>query len=307
MVLKPVKIEQLARALSSGAEEWGHTMVHDFVLDALFETEALKVADAEQPFWYTSGKFGPFYVNTHFLYGSAAAANGLLTTIEEATACPLVLPHKLLRACHEQLEQSAIYRGLLDLMVEAVKDLDFDFISGGERRDFFFSIPLAERLDVPHLSILKDGRCFISEARFAHTRQLEKRALAGQRALHVADLVTEASSYFRAWLPALEELGAVISDTLAIVDRQQGGAEALADAGIRLHCLLKINDQSMDSALEKGLIDAAQREAIRGFMADPDAYMRHFLAAHPDFLEREAQRDAKTAERVARCRSLGFA
>jgi len=30
----------------------------------LFETNALKIAPAEKPFWYTSGLIGPYYINT---------------------------------------------------------------------------------------------------------------------------------------------------------------------------------------------------------------------------------------------------
>ena len=35
----------------------------------LFTTKALKISGSETPFWYTSGTFGPFYINTHYLFG----------------------------------------------------------------------------------------------------------------------------------------------------------------------------------------------------------------------------------------------
>ena len=56
------------------------------IISWLFETDAVRVCPEGQPFWYTSGKLGPFYINTQFLYGSEAAANSLLKTIEEACA-----------------------------------------------------------------------------------------------------------------------------------------------------------------------------------------------------------------------------
>ena len=56
------------------------------IISWLFETDAVRVCPEGQPFWYTSGKLGPFYINTQFLYGSEAAANALLKTIEEACA-----------------------------------------------------------------------------------------------------------------------------------------------------------------------------------------------------------------------------
>ena len=56
------------------------------IISWLFETDAVRVCPEGQPFWYTSGKLGLFYINTQFLYGSEAAANSLLKTIEEACA-----------------------------------------------------------------------------------------------------------------------------------------------------------------------------------------------------------------------------
>ena len=36
------------------------------IINALFDTRAIRVCSPEEPFWYTSGLFGPYYVNTHF-------------------------------------------------------------------------------------------------------------------------------------------------------------------------------------------------------------------------------------------------
>ena len=39
------------------------------IISWLFETDAVRVCPEGHPFWYTSGKLGPFYINTQFLYG----------------------------------------------------------------------------------------------------------------------------------------------------------------------------------------------------------------------------------------------
>ena len=33
------------------------------IVSWLFETDAVRVCPEGQPFWYTSGKLGPFYIN----------------------------------------------------------------------------------------------------------------------------------------------------------------------------------------------------------------------------------------------------
>ena len=42
------------------------------IIEALFATNAIRVAPENQPFWYTSGRLGPFFINTHFLLENEA-------------------------------------------------------------------------------------------------------------------------------------------------------------------------------------------------------------------------------------------
>ena len=43
------------------------------------------------------------------------------------------------------------------------------------------------------------------------------------------------------------------------------------------------------------------------FIDDPDAFMRSFLLAHPDFLANELAKGGKSAQRAQLCISSGFA
>ena len=44
------------------------------LLEALLETEALRLPPPGEVFWYTSGTVGPYYINTENLYGGPTAA-----------------------------------------------------------------------------------------------------------------------------------------------------------------------------------------------------------------------------------------
>jgi len=61
----------------------------------LFNTGAVRVCPEGKPFWYTSGTIGPYYINTHFLYGSERKALELLETIDAIKADRLGCPGKL--------------------------------------------------------------------------------------------------------------------------------------------------------------------------------------------------------------------
>ncbi len=277
------------------------------IIPWLFETDAVRVCPHDRPFWYTSGKLGPFYINTHFLFGSEEDANALLSQIEAAAAGDrLHFAEAVWPAIERQLAANAIYAQLIDRLCEAARALPADFISGGERRDFFFSLPVARRLGLGHLSIFKDLTTVYDAPGQPGVRG-EDAGLAGRRSLHVADLITVASSFVRAWIPAVEALGAQIACSLAVVDRDQGGAQILKDAGCPLTSLVTVTPALFEQAREQGRITDAQLRLVRSFMRDPDQFMRDFLVEHPHFLTDELRRGGKSAQRAQLCIDSGFA
>lgn len=277
------------------------------IISWLFETDAVRVCPEGQPFWYTSGKLGPFYINTQFLYGSEAAANSLLKTIEEACAGEkLAFYDKVWADISAQLASCPIYAQLIDLLTEAAAKLDVDFVSGGERRDFFFSMPVARKLGLGHLSIFKDLSCVYTD-KDGVSMDAAQAGLAGKKSVHIADLITVASSYIRAWIPAVESLGAKIAYSLAVVDRDQGGSDILAKAGCPLTTLVTIKPELFEQAKALGRITDAQVALVNSFIADPDKFMHDFLVAHPDFLAGEIAKGGKSAQRAELCIASGFA
>ena len=276
------------------------------IISWLFETDAVRVCPEGQPFWYTSGKLGPFYINTQFLYGSEAAANALLKTIEEACAGEkLAFYDKVWADISAQLESCPIFSQLIDLLTEEARKLDVDFVSGGERRDFFFSMPVAKKLGLGHLSIFKDLSCVYTDANGVSMDPAQAN-LAGKKSVHIADLITVASSYIRAWIPAVEALGAKIAYSLAVVDRDQGGSEILEKAGCPLTTLITIKPELFEQAKKLDRVTDAQVELVNSFIADPDKFMHDFLVAHPDFLANEIAKGGKSAQRAELCIASGF-
>lgn len=277
------------------------------ITDYLFETNALRVSDPEKPFWYASGTLGPFYVNTHFLIESEEKANQLLALIEEAAASDRTdFLTKILPFVKEQYETCESYKLVIDLIVAKAKELDFDIISGGERRDFFFSLMPAYLLGKPHLSIFKDGETFFSENVSEKAVKVSSGDLSGKKSLHIADLITEASSYTNAWIPSLRGVGATITDTIAVIDRLQGGEANLAKEGVNMYTFTKIEPSLFDEAEKKGIITSAQKAMVADFIASPIDYMKAFLIAHPDFIDAQIALGGKPKQRAEMAISRGY-
>ncbi|MER3410121.1 MAG: orotate phosphoribosyltransferase [Thermoleophilia bacterium] len=72
-------------------------------------------------------------------------------------------------------------------------------------------------------------------------RRLEGVFLPGQRACLIEDVVTSGGAAVEA-VAALRDAGLVCQVAVCVVDRQEGGAEALADQGVRLHALFTASD-----------------------------------------------------------------
>ncbi len=274
------------------------------IISWLFETDAVRVCPTDQPFWYTSGKLGPFYINTHFLFGGEDAANELLALIESADRA--VFFETVSARIDAQLACCPIYSQLIDLLADAARTLPADFISGGERRDFFFSIPVARKLNMGHLSIFKDLSSIYTNADGVSVPGPQAN-LSGKRALHIADLITVASSFLRTWIPAVESLGARIAYALAVVDRNQGGAKVLKAAGCPLTALVTVGPELFEEARALGRISDEQLSLVLDFIDDPDAFMRRFLLSHRDFLANELACGGKRAQRAELCILSGFA
>ena len=85
------------------------------------------------------------------------------------------------------------------------------------------------------------------------------------------------------------------------IDRQQGGASKLEDAGIISLSLMNINTELFEEAAKQQIITEDQLKMLIEFAKDPDVTMRNFLIAHPEFLENALNADEKTAKRAKLC------
>lgn len=266
--------------------------------DALDRTQALRIAPPGQLFWYTSGTVGPYYINTHYLYGGPGPAEELLDFIDAASADRLAFPPQLASRVAEQYEGQPVYRGVVDALAARVRGEvgeAFDWVSGGERRDWFFSAAVARLLGKPHLLIYKDRGLVLEETGRVHVQV----AAHGRRVVHVADLVTEASSYLRAWIPALADRRASMVLSANVVDRSQGGLAAIAGAGVVAVALVRVDEGLFAELRASGRIDGRQEELLLAYYRDPHGAMKSFLQNHPEFVPRAlASEDERTAARA---------
>ena len=247
------------------------------------------------------GKIGPYFINTHFVYGDEKSAVQLLEFINQNLSDKQTLPKKIFDKVLKQYNENKIYKDVINTMKNYIEEnigvTKIDYISGGERRDWFFSNMIAYLLKKPHISIFKDLNTVVSDYNFENSIT-SKTDLEGKNVLHIADLITVASSYMRAWIPAIQNLGASIKWSCSVVDRMQGGKDKLKANNIESFSLVNVDEGLFKKALELKIINENQFNMLKDFFKNPDETMRNFLIAHPEFLENALNSDEKTRSRA---------
>ena len=266
------------------------------LLKALLDTKALRLAPPGEVFWYTSGTVGPYYINTEYLYGGPKQAQQLLSFIDERKE-DTNFPQRLKKRVEQQYAKNTVYRQIVDGLVALAREsgAHFNGVSGGERRDWFFSIAVAERLGKPSLLIYKDRRAVVLDGQKPRPVRANYMDV-----LHVADLVTEASSYVRDWIPAVAAGGGRIAYAANVIDRGQGGLETLRKQGVAAGALMRIDNALFDRLRAMGRIDAARHALLIRYHRDPHETMRVFLQKHPQIVRLAPKRNDSRAAKRAR-------
>lgn len=274
------------------------------IMSLLFETNAFKIAEENNPFWYTSGKIGPYFINADYLYGSESDSKELLEYIDNQleNINKEDIPANIFKKVLEHYNNNEIYKSVIDYMknyIEQKIDISqIDYISGGERRDWYFSNIIAYLLNKPHVTIYKDLSTVLSNSTFTENNTISN--IENKKFLHLADLLNQSASFTRAWIPAIKNLGSNIVWSVFAVDRMQGGTETLSNDGVKVYSLLQIDESLFQKAFSLGIINNEQLNVLKSFKEDPDGSMKNFLITHPEFLENSLNSDNEKTKKRAK-------
>lgn len=174
-------------------------------------------------FRLSSGKLSPYYIDLRVVPGDP---KGLRTVIE----------------IYERMAKSTI--GIRS----------FDRIAGVPTAGVPYASILAYRLVKPFLYVRRELK------RHGGERRVEGQLLPGDRVVLVDDLITTGKNTLQA-AETIRAEGGQIQHVLVLIDRQEGGEAALAQAGLKL-CAFTTVSKIASRLRESGVIDDEQYEAI---------------------------------------------
>ena len=174
-------------------------------------------------FKLSSGKLSPYYIDLRIVPGDPKAFR---TVIE----------------LYETLARSHVGMS------------SFDRIAGVPTAGVPYASILAYKLGKPFLYVRKEPKSHGGE------RRVEGQLLPGERVLVVDDLITTGKNTIQA-AEAIRVEGGRVEDAVVLIDRQEGGAAALANAGVRLHAFTSVSKIAR-YLLDAGVIDEEQYDSI---------------------------------------------
>jgi uridine monophosphate synthetase len=86
----------------------------------------------------------------------------------------------------------------------------------------------------------------------------------GDRVTIIEDLITSGGSTIKT-AETLREAGLVVEHAIVLIDREQGGVDNLAEAGITAHAVLTLT-RILDILVEAGQIDSSKRQEVLSFL-----------------------------------------
>lgn len=126
-----------------------------------------------------------------------------------------------------------VLRRLASLLAERVPEVDR--IAGPELGSVPITAALSLETGIPFVIVRKARKAYGTSA------GIEGELHAGERVLLVEDVVSTAAQALTA-AAAVQQAGATVAGVLAVVDREQGGAEAVAAAGLSFDALFRLSE-----------------------------------------------------------------
>jgi orotate phosphoribosyltransferase len=215
-------------------------MIHfaDFVLQRARELIALELwnqtavaVNVRQPYQLASGNYSPIYIDCRKLLHSLAFAD--------------------------------FFAGLTKIICDRYR-IRFDVVAGGETAGIPLAAFVARSMNVPMIYVRRRAKAHGTASR------VEGQLSPGERVLLVEDLVTDGASKVD-FIEAVRDAGGEIGDVLVVLDRLQGGAEALSGMDIHLHATTDIN-VVLEQGMAAGVHPPDVFEIIRDYLANAEVW-----------------------------------
>ena len=157
----------------------------------------------------------------------------------------------------DMISHPAILEGVVDLLVEKIKDMDFDVITGIPYTALPIASLVAAKLRKPLIYMRKE------EKAYGTGNNVIGKFTKGAKCLVIDDLITTGASKIET-AEGYEKEGIIVKDFVVVIDRSANGAEELGRQGYKLHSLINL-EEIVNLLQVKDLITYEKVQEVREF------------------------------------------
>ena len=143
-------------------------------------------------------------------------------------------------------------------LVRVVKKLKPDVVAGAETAGIPLSTAISLKTKIPMIYVRKRPKSYGTQEMIEGI--LNKNA----KVVLIDDMATNAFSKIK-FVDGIKQAGGIVDDVVIVLDREQGGAEALAKVNIKLHSLITLKEL-LSYMKDNNLIDDSKYNGILNYL-----------------------------------------
>lgn len=156
------------------------------------------------------------------------------------------------------ISQPKLLSAIAEALYMAARETTYDLLCGVPYTALPFATAISIQHNIPMILRRKEKK------EYGTGKLLEGIFKAGEKCLIVEDVVTSGTSIAETAEPLRAE-GLIVTDAVVLVNREQGGTQALAKKGIRLHSVCTIST-IVKELLEQKIIDETTASTVAHFI-----------------------------------------
>lgn len=151
-----------------------------------------------------------------------------------------------------------------DGMSKEIEKLKPDVIAGAETAGIPLAAVVSSKTMIPMVYVRKKPKSYGTKSKVEGV--LNK----GDRVVLIDDMITDGGSKMD-FIDGVRSVGGVVDDLFVVLDREQGGSEALSSVGVELHSLITLKDMLEYMKKNKSIREEDYRSVL-DYLNDPVAW-----------------------------------
>ena len=143
-------------------------------------------------------------------------------------------------------------------LVKAVKKLKPDVVAGAETAGIPLAMAISLKTKLPMIYVRKKPKSY------GTMEMIEGILKKDQKVILIDDMATNAYSKLK-FVDGIKHSGGIVNDVLIVLDREQGGVEALAKENVKLHSLITLKEL-LGYMKENNMIDDNKYNEILSYL-----------------------------------------